>query len=239
MHLFGIVEIIVQVYFAVHAGRTGRYWWIFIILIFPFIGSVIYFFVEYLPEMQMEAKIRKSRNQSPKKNMAQLKRELELTDCVKNRINLAEAYYHDGQYEAAIDLLEKSLTGIHARDPHILEGLCFAYFRKKNYAKTKAYLSMLEENTEGKLAGNLLLMRAKTHEALGEEKEALEQYKAIVNSYAGEEARCRYALLLKKCGQGHEAQKLFQEILENAKLYPRQYKKFQSEWVAIAKQEVS
>ncbi len=38
MHILGIAEIIIQVYFAIHAGRTGRYWWIFIILFFPLVG---------------------------------------------------------------------------------------------------------------------------------------------------------------------------------------------------------
>ncbi|MDH3973484.1 MAG: hypothetical protein OEV42_04305 [Deltaproteobacteria bacterium] len=238
MHLLGIIEIIIQIYFAVHAGRTGRYGWIFLILFFPLIGSLIYFFIEYLPEMQMEAKIKKSRNQSPRKNISQLKRELELTDCIKNRINLAEAYYHEGQYEASIDLLEKSLTGANAKDPHILEGLSFSHYKKEDYAKAKEYLSLLKENTEGKLASNLRLMKAKTHEALGEAEKALEEYKAIANSYESEEARCRYALLLKKCGQHDSAKEQFEEILKNAKLYPKQYKKFQGKWVAIAREEV-
>ncbi|PLY05430.1 MAG: hypothetical protein C0622_01700 [Desulfuromonas sp.] len=65
MTLIGIIELIAQIYFAVHAGRTGRYWWIFIIIFFPLIGSVVYFFVEYLPELNTMSKVKKSRR--PKK----------------------------------------------------------------------------------------------------------------------------------------------------------------------------
>jgi len=238
VHLIGIVQIIIQVYFAVHAARTGRYWWIFIILFFPIIGSLIYFFVEYLPELQIAAKLKNPRNVNPAKQIKQLQQELEITDSIKNRMDLAEAYFHAGEYQASIDLLEKSLVGVNAKDPHILEGLCFSCFHNRNFEKTKKYLSELEEATDGKLANNLRLMRARTHEALGKEEAALKEYQSIINICTGEEARCRYALLLKKLGQRERARELFEEIIKNAKLYPRQYSKFQSEWVNIAKEQI-
>jgi hypothetical protein len=239
MPLLGIIEIVIQVYFAVHAGKTGRYGWIFIILFFPLVGSLIYFFVEYLPEMRVESRVKTRRNVSANKRVAELQREMEITDSIKNRINLAEAYFQNGMYQESINLLEKSLVGTYTNDPYILKGLCHAYFKNGNYEKTKEYLSMYEKNTEGKLVNNIRLMKAKTCEALGQDREALEEYKAIVNLYDGEEARCCYALLLKKNGEKHEAKKLFEEILKNAKLYPKQYKKFQSEWVAIADAEIT
>lgn len=237
MPLLGIIEIVIQVYFAVHAAKTGRYGWIFIILFFPLVGSLIYFFVEYLPEMRIESRVKTGRNVSTKKRFAELQREVEITDSIKNRINLAEAYFQNGMYQESINLLEKSLVGTYANDPYILEGLCHAYFKNGNYEKTKEYLSIYENISEGKLNNNIRLMKAKTFEALGQDKEALEEYKAIVNLYAGEEARCCYALLLKKNGGKHAARELFGEILKNAKLYLKHYKKYQSEWVAIAKEE--
>ncbi|MCJ7772769.1 MAG: hypothetical protein MUP22_06500, partial [Desulfobacterales bacterium] len=98
MHVLGILGIIIQIYFAIHAGRTGRYWWIFIIIFFPLVGSLIYFFVEYLPEKQMTAKVKRPVNGYQSKSIRHLKQELEITDSVKNRMNLAKAYFHAGQY---------------------------------------------------------------------------------------------------------------------------------------------
>ncbi|MBW1849423.1 MAG: hypothetical protein JRJ27_20385, partial [Deltaproteobacteria bacterium] len=109
MHILSILSIIIQVFFAIHAGKTGRYWWIFIILIFPFVGSLIYFFVEYLPEKQMTAKAKRPGSAYPSKSIRQLKQDLEITDSVKNRMNLAKAYFQAGKYPESIELLEKSL----------------------------------------------------------------------------------------------------------------------------------
>jgi hypothetical protein len=50
---FGALHILVAIFFAVHAVRHGRAnYWLFVLLGFPFLGSVIYFFSEYLPEMR-------------------------------------------------------------------------------------------------------------------------------------------------------------------------------------------
>jgi hypothetical protein len=238
MHIIGILELIVQVYLAIHAGKTGRYWWIFIILFFPLIGSIIYFFVEYIPEMGTISEIKKSRTPDNPKNIKLLQRELEITDSVKNRVNLAEAYFHSGKYQESIELLEKSLTGIHASDLNIIEGLCHSHFHDGTYDESIKYLNKYERINDGSLPNNLRLIRAKAYEAKGDFEEAMREYKAITNVFTGEEARCRYAILLKKIGHLEKAKELFGTILKNAKLYPKQYEKFEKEWVKIAKSEI-
>ncbi len=57
--LLGVFQLFFQVFFAVHAIRTGRpYYWIFIIIFFPGIGSLIYFFAEFLSDIQGNRKIK-------------------------------------------------------------------------------------------------------------------------------------------------------------------------------------
>jgi hypothetical protein len=237
MPIIGVLEIILQVYFAVHAGRTGRYGWIFIILFFPLVGSAIYFFVEYLPDRGTIWRIKRSRTFNRPGNIRQLQRELEITDSPKNRMNLAEAYFHAGQYRDSIELLEKSLTGIHANDLNILLGLCHAHFQNGTYDKAIEYLDRYERANEGALKSNLRLLRAKAYEANDDEQKAVAEYEAIVNICTGEEARCRYAVLLKKQGQVEKAEEMFGIILKNAKLFPKQYATYEKEWVKIAKLE--
>lgn len=226
MHFLGIIGIIIQVYFAVHAGRTGRYWWIFIILFFPLLGSVIYFFVEYLPELQQESRIKKSVNRNSTKSIKQLKRELELTDSIQNRINLAEAFFREEQYQEAIELLEKCRAGIYLQDSHILEGLSLSYYYVGKIDEALVRLSELEDAENGKLPNNLKLLRAKIFETLGEDHRALEEYASIVTSYPGEEARCRYAVLLKKRGDLVQARELFEEILKMRGCIPSNIRSF-------------
>ena len=94
-----------------------------------------------------------------------------------------------------------------------------------------------ERANGGPLKSNLRLLRAKAHEAKGDEQKAMAEYEAIVNICTGEEARCRYAVLLKKQGHIEKAEEMFGIILKNAKLYPKQYATYEKEWVKIAKSE--
>ena len=50
-YFIGIATIILQIVLAVHAVRTRRpFIWVFLILIFPLMGSVIYIIAELIPE---------------------------------------------------------------------------------------------------------------------------------------------------------------------------------------------
>ena len=68
--------------------------------------------------------------------------------------------------------------------------------------------------------------------------EALAQYEKILPKYPGEEARCRYALLLQKLGQTERAARVFREILESVKGAPGYYRRRQREWTAIARRHI-
>ena len=74
---------------------------------------------------------------------------------------------------------------------------------------------------------------------VGRTDDALRQYESVVPRYPGEEARCRFALLLKSLGQTERAQALFQEIVKSVRGAPGYYRSRQREWVRIAKQQLS
>lgn len=82
------------------------------------------------------------------------------------------------------------------------------------------------------------LLYAKTLEALGETEQALAEFAVVVESYAGEEACYRYALLLKASGKHHEAQKVFNQILARAHQSPNYYRCAQKQWIDQAKTHV-
>jgi|GEM_PF-4714410 len=52
-YLVGIGTVLLQVVLAVHAVRTRRpFIWVFLILIFPLMGSLIYVIAELIPEWE-------------------------------------------------------------------------------------------------------------------------------------------------------------------------------------------
>ena len=84
--------------------------------------------------------------------------------------------------------------------------------------------------------GHLLYARAV--EASGDIAAARHEYDAVVQGHPGEEARARYALLLKREGDTTGAERLFREILKRADALPRYYRREQREWIDLAKREL-
>jgi hypothetical protein len=72
-------------------------------------------------------------------------------------------------------------------------------------------------------------------EGLGEFDKALEEYAVLANYYSGYEAKCRYALLLKKQGEVEKARQLFQEIIDRTEQLPRHLRKPHRDWIDIAR----
>lgn len=239
-----ILSLVIQIALIVHAIKTGRdQMWIWIILFFPLIGGLIYFFVELLPELRRSraSKVTATRvfkTIDPQRDLKRLAANLEMSDNVENRIKLAEECAAAELYKEAIDLYNKALTGVYQDDPNIMLGLATALFHQGDYAKTKETLTcLIEVNPDFKSQEGHLLF-ARTLEALQEDEAALKEYTTLAPYYSGYEAKCRYALLLKKLGHTEQAHELFNEIIIRAKQLPKNYRKVQKQWIDIASQQL-
>ena len=240
MPVLAFCEVLVQVYFAVHAVRTGRErQWLFIIVIFPGVGSLIYFLSEYLPDMKQAARIRKrtAPTNSPK-HLRYLQDQVEITPSVKNKKTLAEAYVHSGMFEKAILLFEDCLQGLHEKDPFILEGLCCAHFFIGDFETAKIRLLELKKWRGDATHNDFDLLLARAYEELGETDAAMEEYSRLARYFSGAEAPCRYAMLLKRIGKGEAAKTIFSKIVKDARLSPKYYQEEQKKWINIARKEI-
>ncbi|MDM8549723.1 hypothetical protein QUF72_06590 [Desulfobacterales bacterium HSG2] len=242
MSILVVLEVLIQIYFAVHAVRTGRERWLWIIILLPGIGSLVYFFAEYVPDLQGSYKVQKfssgvGNRLNPTKRLRHLEDQLELAPSVKNKKLLAEEYVNHGMFDKAISLYRDCMQSLYENDISMIEGLCCAYYFKKDLSNAKKYLTKLRELRPGEKRDEFDLLYARTLEDTGETDGALKSYSEVANSFSGEEARCRYALLLKKLGRTEEADELFDMILKNARLSPKFYVKAQKKWINIAKNE--
>ena len=240
MPIAAVMSVLFQVYFGVHAIRNGKdRYWLFILFIFPGIGSLIYFIVEFLPDLRHNARLRKTRvPTNPAKRLRYWKDQVEITPSVKNRKHLAEACIHGGRFKEAIALYEGCLEGLHAEDPDLMEGLALAHFFVGAYDRARQQIERLRALQADQKNDEFDLLYARCLEALGDSEGALAAYARLEKSFAGEEARCRYGLLLKKCGRNREAREQFCQVLENARLSQHFYGKAQKKWIAMAKSEL-
>lgn len=235
---------IIQIVLIVHALKTGReHYWIFIILIFPFLGSGAYFFVEMLPEIRQSRISRQTSKKiltaiDPQRNLKERARQLAMSNNTQNKIELARECNQHGIYDEAIKLYQDSLTGIYDNDPNIMLELAQSLFHNKEFQDCKTTLEQIIEHNPDFKSQDGHLLYARTLEALSDNDAALHEYQVLSEYYSGYEARCRYALLLQKHGRVEQAKILFNEIVQHAKNLSPDRRKLQRDWINIAKQHV-
>lgn len=245
MHFLGILLLVLPLVCVIHAVKTGRaYYWLWIILFMPGIGSLAYFIVEVLPGLSTGSVAKKAGESliaivDPGRPLRQLEDELDLCDNVKNRQTLARGYMNASRHEEAIALYQKCLTGVFKDDPAVLLELAYAYFLCEQFAKTKETIDRLTEVQPNFHREERQLLLARTYEETDEVKQALEVYAAMLKSSSGEEVRCRYALLLDRTGEQRRAFELFCEVLSRARRSPRYYRRSQKHWIKLARQYVA
>lgn len=237
--------VLLQIACVVHAFKTGRpYWWFWVILIGGPIGCTAYLIVEVLPEMRRSPSVKRIGSDlatavNPSRNVRRLEEELEITDTVKNRQLLAEAYSAAGRYEEATGMYRSCLKGFYEDDPPLMLGLATTQFLAEMYQETRESVEKLARVDAKFRPMERCLLLARTLEGLEDLDAALAEYEPLSRQYPGEEAKCRYAMLLDRTGQAEKAREIYRKILLNAKRSPRYYRKAQRHWINLAKQNMN
>lgn len=229
-----------QLLFAAHAWRTGRdRTWLWLILIFPGVGCLLYFCVEILPEMlkgKEAQNVRQwlERRKDPDKDVRHAQQMLATTPTVANRLKLAQVQMARQDYDGVIAALQPALAGHFADDPAILEGLAYAYYYQGNHAQALDYAEQVY-NYEGWVPKDYIkLLRAKLLHATGAIDQARTAYDALVKTYAGEEARIAYAGFLEAQGDTAAAQAIYADIVTRAPHTPKHYQQRERGWIEQA-----
>lgn len=242
---FGLLIIAVQIAFAVHVIRTGRQiFWIFLIVFVPLIGCLVYFFAEIMPELGNSRTARRAastvmRPITSERDFQAMIRAVEDTPTADNRRKLAEALLSRGEVDRALTLYEQALVPPQETDPVLLMGLARCQFHKGLPEATLATLDRLQQTNPGFQSNEGHLLYAMACEGAGRLDEALTEYGNLAPIYPGEEARCRYALLLKRCGRAEEAAELFRAILRGAERSSGHNRRQQREWYEAAKKALA
>jgi hypothetical protein len=240
-----ILSIVLQIACCVHVVRTGRpLYWVFILLLFSYIAVLIYFIAEILPELRHNPDARKAVRKfkeriDPEREKRDASRQLGLADTLDNRRRLAAESLRSGDYAHAAELYGQSLKGLYATDPDLMLGLAKAQFGLGQWQRTRDTLDALIAANPDFRSSDGHLLYARAAEELGDIPAALHEYDAVVQGFAGEEARARYALLLKRSGDATRAVAVFREILTRSNAAPKYYQREQGQWIELARKELT
>ncbi|MEZ0260662.1 MAG: tetratricopeptide repeat protein [Alphaproteobacteria bacterium] len=245
MPVLFILTVIVQILFAWHVHRTGRNMnWIFLILMLPGMGCLIYFLVEVLPEVvrgpvghKAQRKFRLWRD--PDKEFRETKYAFDTAPTIANRIKLAQLLTAQRNYDAVIALLEPALADHFKDDVLLLEGLAYAYYDKGDYKNTLAYIQKIYDRDDGSAPQDYIkLLRARAYIGLGELETAKAHLLHLTLTFTGEEARIALAQLHERMGEAAEARAVYQDIVTRSKHSPAHYQRYEREWIEMAKKKL-
>ncbi|HEY5927868.1 MAG TPA: tetratricopeptide repeat protein [Kofleriaceae bacterium] len=239
---WGIAIVIFQIICIVHAVRTDRTSWIWIILFFPLIGSVIYLASEVRFSGRAGAG-RKLAGQlvdvvQPSRKLQALRAEVEACSSVENRLALAEECVRHKLYDEALQLYDSASTGVHKNDPAVLKMRAVVQFEMGKHADARATLEQLFESNPRERSPGVRLLFARIVEAQGDTAETLEAYEAASPGSLGDEARCRYAGALERAGRRDEAFAIYTRIVKESARGDARYRRDNREWIQIAKTKV-
>jgi hypothetical protein len=243
-YFFGIgLHVIIAIYFAVHAVRHQQnVYWLFLLFVFPMLGSLVYFFAVYLPSL------RRSRGAyvaaraitqfvDPDRAVRESRAQFERAPTVASRMRLGAALLEAGQAQEAIGHYEAAANGPFADDPALLLGLARAQFALNRYAAADVTLGRLfAADPQQRNQAQPALLHARTLAALGTPaaRAAFERALACASDAA---PRCLFADWL--AAQQDEADQrraraLFQEIVQDARHWPRYAREHNREWLQRA-----
>jgi len=241
MPAFGVLLLLAQIACAVHVVRTGRnHVWIYLVVFVPVVGMAAYFFAEILPELFHSRPARDAaagfdKAVNPGRRLREALQRVQISPTTENKAALAAEYLLAGRPAEAIALYREALTGIHAADPSMMLGLARALFADQRFSEAQRQLEALIEANPRSHSPEAHLLYARCLEEQGKNGAALGEYRALVLYYPGQEARCRYGMLLQRTGHGDEARRVFEEICQLVEYGPRHQRFMQREWYEAAK----
>lgn len=238
MPIAGIgLHLIIAAFFAVHAVRSGQErYWLFVLFAFPGIGSVVYALSIWLPEMRHSRHGRQlvggmKRALDPSRELREALEAVDISANSQNRMRLAEAFVAAGRASEAIPHYQAALRSVHKDDPDIQVGLAKAYLEAGHAAESRDLLDGLIRRLPDFRSPEGHLTYARAAAALGDRKQADEEFETLIGYYAGYEPRARYADILAGWGERERARELCERSLREVKRLPAYARTINKEWI--------
>jgi len=200
------------IYHAVKNDKDMK--WFFLILLFPFIGSMIYMYVNMLYEPTIDDIAETVKETiEPDYKTEKLEKAAEFSGTFNNKIRLGDEYIQKERYDDAIQVYESCLVGMNSDSPEVFLKLLKVHYLKEEYTEAVKYGKKLEtekhfEKTDEKIAYAWALHYT------GNSDEAEVAFKSMDGYFSNYKHRYEYALFLKGQNRNEDALSLTKELLD-------------------------
>ena len=223
---------VLQLALIIHVYKTGRpFWWIYILFIAPAIGGIAYLLLELLPDWRINrGGIWKPRSFRIRK----LRDDLEETDVVKTRLELADELLAGGDPAEALRTAEGALKGVFKDDPHTLASVARFQIEANKPREALDALARINTKNDKMLELDVTVMRGRALFATGQHREAQTHMESVQTRVSGEEPRYFLALALKAIGRKDEARAVLEDIVKKFRRGGRAWRRSERTWFRLA-----
>ena len=200
-----------QVFCVYHVYKNrSSYYWYFIIFFLPLIGCIIYLLTQVINKQDVTSITQEITTIiNPTKKIKDLEKELAFSNTFQSKVNLANAYLENKDYNNAILHYEKALEGNFKNDPHTLNKLVHCYFEIANFDKVIAYANKIDINKDFKEA---VYFYGLALEKKGMLEEAEIQLKKVDKRYSNYPERLELSKFLIRRNKKVEAKEILTEM---------------------------
>lgn len=220
---FGIgLHVIVAIFFAVHAVRSGKeLYWLLILFLFPLIGSIVYFFAVFLPDFKTNYAVQKGLHQvtsvavnslDPGRELREAKAAYEFTPTAQNQWRYADALLNADRVEEAVQQFEQCLQGPFANDLEIQFAAANAHLRLAQLDRALQLLLAIRNNSATFRSEAVTLLLARIYAQKDDQVNARAEFEHAVTRFGSVEARAEYAIWLAGHGDLPTAQHYLAEL---------------------------
>ena len=208
----------VSVALCFHIVRTRQdSFWLWIVLMFQGIGSLVYIAVILIPSILGGDAARKLRQNAeaaldPGREYREAKALLLDSPTVHNQMRFASSAMAQGRFAEAEQAYREAATGVHAEDSALLLGRARALIELGRFSDSMAVLESLAALGEDGSSPGAVLARARALHGLGQMRAAEAAYREAAQRLPGFEAMARLTAFLAESGNTEEAKTNLSEI---------------------------
>ncbi len=151
---------LLQLLCIVHVLKAHRdSYWIWIIIMLPFVGGIAYLIVELLPSLVSRRGVNRLRENItnalvPGKKLEQIRQKAIYTPTHGNMVAYADALLQNGEYAKALEILQEQAQGIFSEDAALIHKKAHAHHGLRQYDAAMETVLRLRDKTSSSFSSS-------------------------------------------------------------------------------------